>query len=258
MRGRLGEEAHDIKEIRLLNRIIRITPVGLMYEADPRHAELPAKSMNLGNCKHVATPGVNNGFVDDIMDQTVGEDYENVNLVGQMDERMPQVKFAEGPDETRHVIPYSQIYGIHPSKLSSMRTGQNKDFQNLMTQTVLFPEGRLRPGGESACRKMTSVILALRKVLQDGPAWGMSTAELISKISKKVFKPKRVGAKAAKAAEFESKEEVLSPSEATLFRALAPRANYLAMDRPEIAFATKELCRFSLRLQRQGWNNSSG
>ena len=33
-------------------------------------------------------------------------------------------------------------------------------------------------------------------------------------------------------------------SEATLFRALAARANDLAMDRPECAFATKELCRF--------------
>ena len=87
-----------MKEIQLLNRIIPITPVGLMYEADPRHAELLAKAINLGTCKHVATPGVKKGFVDDIMDQPVGEDYENVNIIGQMDERMPQVKFAEDPD----------------------------------------------------------------------------------------------------------------------------------------------------------------
>ena len=37
---------------------------------------------------------------------------------------------------------------------------------------------------------------------------------------------------------------MLNQSEATLFRALAARANYLAMDRPECAYATKELCRF--------------
>ena len=72
----------------------------------------------------------------------------------------------------------------------------------------------------------------------------MSTTELIPKVSKKTCKPKRVGAKAAKALEFDSKGEVLTASEATLFRALAARANYLAMDRPECAFATKELCRF--------------
>jgi hypothetical protein len=72
----------------------------------------------------------------------------------------------------------------------------------------------------------------------------MSTVEMVMKVSKKTFKPKRVGAKAAKALEFDSKGEVLTASEATLFRALAARANYLAMDRPECAFATKELCRF--------------
>ena len=71
-----------------------------------------------------------------------------------------------------------------------------------------------------------------------------STADIIMKVSKKAFKPKRVGAKAAKALEFESKGDILNDSEATLFRALAARANYLAMDRPECAYTTKELCRF--------------
>ena len=42
----------------------------------------------------------------------------------------------------------------------------------------------------------------LRKVLIDGPAWGMSTAEMIMKVSKKVFKGKRIGAKAAKTLDF--------------------------------------------------------
>ena len=84
----------------------------------------------------------------------------------------------------------------------------------------------------------------LHDVLVNGPAWEMSTAELILKISKKTVKAKRVGAKAAKAMEFESKGEVRTATEATLFRALAARANYLAMDRPECASATKELCRF--------------
>ena len=77
-----------------------------------------------------------------------------------------------------------------------------------------------------------------------GPAWKLSTAEMVMKVSKKVFKPKRMGAKAAKATELDSKGEVVCASEAALFRALAARANYVAMDKPECAFATKELCRF--------------
>ena len=35
----------------------------------------------------------------------------------------------------------------------------------------------------------------------------------------------------------------LGPEDATVFRALSARANHLAPDRPDIAFATKELCR---------------
>ena len=35
----------------------------------------------------------------------------------------------------------------------------------------------------------------------------------------------------------------LDAAEVTLFRATAARANYLALDRPEVAFAAKELCR---------------
>ena len=38
-------------------------------------------------------------------------------------------------------------------------------------------------------------------------------------------------------------EEALSPQRAGLYRAGAARANYLALDRPDISFAAKELCR---------------
>eukprot|EP00969_Alexandrium_andersonii_P292457 12925906-Alexandrium_andersonii.AAC.1 len=37
--GRLGGGPSDLQEVKLLNRIIRWAPGGLLYEADPRHAE---------------------------------------------------------------------------------------------------------------------------------------------------------------------------------------------------------------------------
>ena len=58
IRGRLGEGPDETKEIRILNRIVRIMPNGISYEADPRHAELLVKSLGLGECKPVMTPGV--------------------------------------------------------------------------------------------------------------------------------------------------------------------------------------------------------
>ena len=40
-----------------------------------------------------------------------------------------------------------------------------------------------------------------------------------------------------------AEEEPLGPEEATRFRALAARANYIAQDRTDVQFAAKELCR---------------
>ena len=84
----------------------------------------------------------------------------------------------------------------------------------------------------------------LRRFLREGSAWEISTAQIISSISRKKFKKKRVGTKTANAAErLINAPHVLGPEEATDFRALAARANYLALDRPDIAYTTKELCR---------------
>ena len=243
LRGRLGVEAHDAKEIRLLNRIVRITDQGLLYEADPRHAELLAKSMNLEQCRHVATPGVKKGFTDDVMDLPIAPEPE---VVANVNERMPQVKFSEANPEVKLITPYSQIYGRHPSRFVFHKNGRKISLDSLdCPSTGLSKEEiRARRNKCSLRPEKNSRGAILRKVLVDGSAWEPSTADIIMKVSKKAFKPKRVGAKAAKALEFESKGEILNDSEATLFRALAARANYLAMDRPECAYATKELCRF--------------
>ena len=55
---------------------------------------------------------------------------------------------------------------------------------------------------------------------------------------------KRLGAKKAKKLELAANSEfTLSPQDATTYRALAARCNYLAQDRPDISYASKELCR---------------
>ena len=61
--------------------------------------------------------------------------------------------------------------------------------------------------------------------------------------AKKKSGPARAGAKQVKEMErLESTGPTLNSTEATFFHALSARANYLAQDRPDIAFATKELC----------------
>ena len=55
---------------------------------------------------------------------------------------------------------------------------------------------------------------------------------------------KRVGAKKAKKLELDNNSAfTLSPADATTYRALAARCNYLSQGRPDISFSSKELCR---------------
>ena len=59
IRGRLGI-GRELAEIKILNRVLRITSEGLEYEADPRHTELIAGSLGLTSANAVKTPGVKN------------------------------------------------------------------------------------------------------------------------------------------------------------------------------------------------------
>ena len=76
----------------------------------------------------------------------------------------------------------------------------------------------------------------LKHVLLEGHAWEVSTMCLISQLkSRKKIKKKRLGSRAAKQAELlQHKGQFMEGEQATQFRALAARANYLALDRPDL------------------------
>jgi hypothetical protein len=54
--GRLGPDAGDVSELRVLNRVLRWTKEGIAYEADPRHAEILVAGL-LGTSRPATTPG---------------------------------------------------------------------------------------------------------------------------------------------------------------------------------------------------------
>jgi hypothetical protein len=56
-----------------------------------------------------------------------------------------------------------------------------------------------------------------------------------------------------KTTEEEEKSEELFGAEATRFRAVAARANYLAADRPDIQYAVKEICSKMAKPARGDW-----
>ena len=64
LRDIIGPDAHDDKEIIILNRILRWSADGLELEADPRHAEIIIQELSLHNCKAMSTPGVKGANAD--------------------------------------------------------------------------------------------------------------------------------------------------------------------------------------------------
>ena len=64
--GRLGGGAGDVQEARLLGRVIRWTPKGLLYEADPRHAEQLVRDLERLGEKAVRSPLTSPGLKRDV------------------------------------------------------------------------------------------------------------------------------------------------------------------------------------------------
>ena len=60
LRGRLGVGCSGDNRIRILNRIVRVTERGLEYEADPRHVDPIAESLEITKAKPAASPGIKN------------------------------------------------------------------------------------------------------------------------------------------------------------------------------------------------------
>ena len=59
---RLGPGLEDHKEDTVLNRVVRWTPDGLEYEADPRQAERLVEECGLNGSNPMGTPGSKNSF----------------------------------------------------------------------------------------------------------------------------------------------------------------------------------------------------
>ena len=47
----------EVRDARILNRVIRVDENGWEYEADQRHGEMIIKSLEMTNAKGVSTPG---------------------------------------------------------------------------------------------------------------------------------------------------------------------------------------------------------
>ena len=74
VKGHLGEAEDCAKEVRVLNRIVRVDQHGIYYEADPRHVEMLLKALPMDST--VSTPGVKDDTIDydAVLEDLIGQD----------------------------------------------------------------------------------------------------------------------------------------------------------------------------------------
>ena len=144
LKGRLGTDPGDCKEMRVLNRIVRINDKGLLYEADPRHAEIIIKAFHLEHGKSIVTPGLKSHDSDvdpDKMDSNAAEEIHRIiSSLKARPRSTSNVQFE--PEVEKYGVPaYSQIYGKHPKTFNFHRDGRMIPIEP--NQDVHFAEASL-------------------------------------------------------------------------------------------------------------------
>ena len=182
-----------------------------------------------------------------------------------IDER--HVRFDESQNEHFNVPAYSEHYSMHPHFLLSSAHGWKRNparcdpftgkssavmkDRRAQVRRTLKPKNahatrlRLMREANEELQQMLSMeesLVKLQKPTSDSQTGKMAATRTKPVATNKY--QKRLGAKKAKKLEVEENQEyILSPQDATTYRALAARCNYMAQDRPDLSFSSKELCR---------------
>lgn len=263
IRGRMAQDHNCDKEMKILNRIVRLDARGIKYEADPRHSEILVKSLDLSG-SICLTPGDKNdaikqddspqhdmpdNFLDAPDSDNDNDEIDEPNLLNSL-----RVRCVHINDEPKIIsIPaYSETYSRHPREFMFDKRG-NMQILSPGTDSFTGKSQRVLQKRREQFWPQQDVEAAQLKRKQlwehhtiNGSAWEqcLVCAMRTPSAKKKFGGPSRQGAKRIRKLEQSMADGMLlTPQNATLYRALAARLNYLAQDRPDVAFCAKELCR---------------
>ena len=136
LKGRLGTGPEDLKEMRVLNRVVRVSDDGLLYEADPRHAEMLIRAFNLSDAKPVVTPGVKTAVDEDVDPSKVDAD-----ISVEIHRMIAELKCPRRRSKTVRFCPHIQFqdvpasstyYGTHPREFVFTKSGEKFSLDMMM------------------------------------------------------------------------------------------------------------------------------
>ena len=278
IRGRLGKGCKGPNEIRILNRIVRIEGDALYYEADPRHVDLMAESLNIEAANSVCTPGIKSTDPDTEPKSKSGDVPEDTNhisddaancldwsdahnlpellcaITGDSGKEKRSVKI--NPNPINHVVPSFRPVALFATRRgwrtappnAEKFTGMSKEIMDARRKDLCFikhPEKAKQRRQDilriaNAVLEGDLVVCTLDELAHEDRIFAARTPPA----NKSKYK-KRDGARKVK--DFERAKALedgsLTPKSATAFRGISARGNFLSQDRPDITYSTKELCR---------------
>ena len=251
--GKLGGDAGDQKELRVLNRAWRWDSWGISYEADPRHAELLVKALGDDDRQPLSTPGVKLRAVAETFDNLL---VDALGLADRASSVRTRGEAAETPSR-------AELYGPLPSGPTATRTTfffndgvqhvvQKRSARRFITLPATGHGGR---SWDDVVRRLTvdsysEVVLedldleATRRRASAAAAEERSRRQEEEEVTRRVEEVRVERARLQeRGEEAATSSQPLDVEAASLYRAGAARANYLALDRADLTLAAKELCR---------------
>ena len=101
VKGHRGEAPGCDREVRVLNRVVRLVPEGLEYEADPRHGEMLVQAGGLALGNQSATPGLREKAEEVDYESVLDEIREREVAAGQLDGDLGRHAISQGGEPPR-------------------------------------------------------------------------------------------------------------------------------------------------------------
>ena len=274
-----NEKRGEQLEIRFLNRIVQWRPEGITWEADPRHAELIIQQLELQDCAAVMTPGVKHEAKKEKVGQEMSfvESFEMSGVEQSEGVECAMAYVLGRADSQTACCSVNNISGCEPlwsTEAWAPCTDERAQGLNSYHQDLQGRAPRAKPCtvSEDMCSKgwtpldigsFAKSYVGVRNV--DIPVSGRSgrrivrrraTGEMIDdlcfnsrtslrRINKHFKTPEDVTVEMyidGLDRDDDTSPEML-PKDASLFRAVVARINFLAQDRSDLQYASKECSR---------------
>ena len=232
----LGPNAKDgdVGEVRLLNRILRWEDRGISWEPDPRHAELIVQQLELQGAKAVVSPGSK-------------DEEKKINLA---ETRRDEKSEEEG------------VYHMSECDDGNVASWELHNAKAIDIEEVMVADGWHRKENGNWLKDVRGAVtvgrspigVMKRRITRDldngncmEDMWvdSLTPAKIIDKA---LVKPRNVSIEVQLDDVMECGDQSwldgpMTPKEQSLYRAITARVNFLAMDRADLQFASKECSR---------------